>query len=166
MNLRAPALLLLAAALPALPACSDLTGTRGARVPGIVEWEVTPGFAELPGLSEVPPYMLPRIVAPDTVQAGVHFDATVSTVGADGCWRAEGATVELAPMLAAVRPYDRANHSGGTVCPQMVVNLPRTVRLVFAEPGEGVIRVHGRRVVDGNLAAATEATVERRVVVR
>jgi hypothetical protein len=160
------AICLLASALAvAVTGCSDPLGSRGARMPGVIEW-VRSESTSAAALSVAPPHHVERIVAPDTVAAGVFFDATVTTVGANGCWSSDGAEVQLAPMVAEVRPHDRNGRGSNMACTMALVDLPRTVRLRFAEAGEATIRVHGRRVVDGDFQGATEGTIEKRVVVR
>jgi hypothetical protein len=165
MRTSVPLRLLACALAPVLAGCSDVLGSRDARVPGVIAW-VTSESAPSAGLSTVPPHMRERIVAPDSVEAGVFFDATVITIGADGCWRAAGEEVQLDAMVAEVRPYDSTGRTADAACRMALVELPRTVRLRFAAPGEATIRVRGRQVVDGNFAGATEVAVEKRVVVR
>jgi hypothetical protein len=123
---------------------------------GIVEWS----------RSNVQTFADPAvgvITAPDTVTAGQPFLVTVTTAGPSGCWRAAGAETGVQGSLATITPYDRV---ADEICTQAFVSLPRSVELRFDVRGEATLRVHGRRVVDGNLSGATERTVEKKVFVR
>ena len=123
---------------------------------GIVEWS----------RSNVQTFADPSIgviTAPDTVTAGQPFQVTITTVGPNGCWSAAGAELASQPSVATITPFDRVQ---GEVCTQATVSLPRTVQVRFDVPGEATLRVYGRRVVDGNVSAATERVVERRIFVR
>jgi hypothetical protein len=109
------------------------------------------------------------IAAPDTVNAGAPFDATITTVGMSGCWRPDGAEISYGPKLAVVTPYDLVitTIDGAPVaCTGALVDLPRTVRLIFGQAGVATLRVHGRKVTGGELSSATPATTEKQIVVR
>jgi hypothetical protein len=123
---------------------------------GIVEWS----------RSNVQTFADPAmgvITAPDTVTAGQPFQVTITTTGPNGCWQAAGAEKAIQGNLATITPFDRVE---GEVCTQALASLPRSVEVRFDVRGEATIRAYGRRVVDGNLNAATERTVEKRIVVR
>lgn len=123
---------------------------------GIVEWSASNAqyFAD-PAMGV--------ITAPDTVTAGQPFQVTITTVGASGCWRAAGAEKAVQGSLATITPFDRVEDG---FCTGALVSLPRAVELRFDVPGEATIRAYGRRVLDGKLHAATERTVEKRIIVR
>ncbi|HEY0036122.1 MAG TPA: hypothetical protein VGB66_05505 [Longimicrobium sp.] len=152
--------LILVSALLAGAACNRLDNFFPApevgRYVGIVEWSA----------SNVQTFADPAmgvITAPDTVTAGQPFQVTITTVGPSGCWRADGAEKAVQGNLATITPFDRVE---GELCTGALVSLPRSVELRFDTRGEATIRVYGRRVRDGNLNAATERTVEQRIIVR
>lgn len=146
---------LLAGAACDLPATFEPDPEVGRHV-GIVEWSRSnvQTFAD-PALGV--------ITAPDTVTAGQPFQVTITTTGPNGCWRSAGAEKAVQGNLATITPFDRVE---GEVCTQALVSLPRSVEVRFDIRGEATIRAYGRRVVDGNLNAATERTVEKRITVR
>lgn len=147
--------LLLGAAACEMPATFE-PGPEVGRHVGIVEWSA----------SNVQTFADPAmgvITAPDTVTAGQPFQVTITTTGPNGCWRAAGAEKSVQGNLATITPFDRVE---GEVCTQALVSLPRSVEVRFDIRGEATIRAYGRRVVDGNLNAATERTVEKRITVR
>jgi hypothetical protein len=152
--------LILISALLAGAACSAgenfLPVPQPGRHLGIVEWSA----------SNVQTFADPAmgvITVPDTVTAGQPFQVTITTTGPNGCWREDGAEKAVQGNLATITPFDRVQ---GEVCTQATVSLPRSVEVRFDVPGEATIRAYGRRVVDGNLKAATERTVEKRIIVR
>jgi hypothetical protein len=152
--------LILISALLAGAACSGaenfLPEIETGRHLGIVEWS----------RSDVQTFADPAmgvITAPDTVTAGQPFQVTITTTGLSGCWRAAGAEKAVQGNLATITPFDRVE---GEVCTGALVSLPRSVEVRFDTRGEATIRAYGRRVVDGNLNAATERTVEQRIIVR
>jgi hypothetical protein len=154
-------------------ACDTTTAPPDGRSEiGIIEWRATSvsTFAANAGFGVEDPYDLPVLVAPDTVQAGVPFDAVVTTIGASGCWRAAGARLAASPALAVITPYDVAptHHANGEplFCTGALVRLSRSVQLTFGQRGEATIRVEGRVVQDGDLARSVPGSSEKRVVVR
>lgn len=153
--------LALAAALAAV-GCESTTAPKGTRAIGILEWVQDASNLRSASLQH-PDHM---VVAPDTVQAGVPFTASVTTLGPTSCWRADGAQVQAGASLAVVTPYDHTDEGEGIACATMVVDLPRTVELSFSARGEAVLRVVGRRVVGQNFDQATEMVVEKRIHVR
>ena len=148
-------------AITLFSACADLVGAPSAdqRVVGVIEWQPS-----------VPADTWRDVLAaPDTVAAGAAFDVTIATVGRRECWRQDGADVAYETKLAVVTPYDlvMTKVDGAPVgCAEMLVQLPRTVRLVFGQTGVATLRVRGRRVTGGELSSATPATVEKQIVVR
>jgi hypothetical protein len=152
--------LILISALLAGAACTGaenfLPDPSQVRHVGIVEWSRSnvQTFAD-PALGV--------ITAPDTVTAGQPFQVTITTTGPNGCWQAAGAEKAVQGNLATITPFDRVE---GEICTQALASLPRTVELRFDTRGQATIRAYGRRVVDGNLNAATDRTVEKTITVR
>lgn len=109
----------------------------------------------------------PVLEAPDTVAAGVAFDAVVRTFGPNGCWRAAGHRESGSATTIEVTPYDE-DISEGRMCTTAIVRLPRTVRLVFSTAGTGTLIVRGRVSSLGGSAVSTDSmtTVSKTVVVR
>jgi hypothetical protein len=131
-------------------------GPEARRHVGIVEWS----------RSDVQTFADPALgalTAPDTVTAGQPFQVTVTTVGPNSCWRVAQTELAMQPSLATITPFDRVIDG---ICAQALVSLPHTVQVRFDVPGEATLRAYGRRVLDGNLNAATTRTVEKRIVVR
>jgi hypothetical protein len=153
--------LILISALLAAAACDGpenfLPEPEAGRHLGIVEWS----RSNVPTIAD--PATMAVITAPDTVTAGQPFQVTITTTGPSGCWRAAGAEKAVQGNLATITPFDRVE---GEVCTAALVGLPRSVEVRFDTRGEATIRAYGRRVVDGNLNAATERTVEKRIIVR
>lgn len=154
------ALGLLAGCADSMMAPAEESAAPGGPALGILEWERGPADAR------GAPSPLQVIAAPDTVRAGDPFDAVVTTIGPRSCWRALGAEVELRAALARVTPYDFTPETSESVCGDAQVRLARTVRLRFTQPGEGVVRVVGRKVEGRRLRETQRVTVEKRVVVR
>lgn len=162
------------ALLSTLTACESIFGSGGTRVVGILQLNASAApdprtGTKYPG-GAVPLDELEAVVTvPDTVQAGVDFNARIATVGLGACYEAAGAETELSANLAVVTPFDRVKGSEDEdelVCTLAAVTLPRTVRLRFSEPGEAVVRVKGRKIIGGDVRNATETVLERRIVVR
>jgi hypothetical protein len=149
-------------------ACNSITapGPNGRQL-GILEWQTTAAAALGSAGNEMQEQVLS---APDTVAAGVPFVATVTTIGASGCWQADGATTKMAAQQATITPYDfvRTHFSDGTpaVCTTALVSLPRTVTITFTTKGEATIRVEGRVVRNGDLTSTQPVAVEKSVIVR
>jgi hypothetical protein len=91
-----------------------------------------------------PDHFPDRIVAPDTVHAGVEFTARVTTLGASGCFEAVSAEVQSAAALAVVTPYDRDRGVEGYGCTGALKPLSRNVALRFDAAGTAVIQLRGR----------------------
>lgn len=162
MNTRTFAFVL--ALIPALAGCETATEPRGQRVVGILEWHSAAQGSASSSL-QMADSDAAVITAPDTVDAGVPFEATITTIGSNGCWREAGAEIELNGNLAVVVPHDYTSEDQAG-CTQALVQLPRSVEIRFAQPGEATLRVKGRKVVGGNHENATPVTVEKRIVVR
>ncbi|HYH80428.1 MAG TPA: hypothetical protein VEX86_11550 [Longimicrobium sp.] len=141
-------------ALPLLAACppspvdvvEDRTPPLGDRTPGIIRSSYLRS---------------PALVAPAVVSAGQTFQATVTTLGFSGCWRADGAEVATAAATASIHPYDRQE---GEVCTAALVELRRTVDLRFDTPGTAKIVVEGRS--DPNEPQSGIVRVEQTVTVQ
>lgn len=110
----------------------------------------------------------PVLEVPDTVTAGVAFDAIVRTFGNNGCWRAAGYRESTSGMTIEITPYDESGDDGGRVCTMAIVRLPRTARVSFANAGIGTIVVRGRvSSIGGSVVSADSmTTVSTTVVVR
>jgi hypothetical protein len=132
--------------------CDLLTGSDEQRVTGILAMGEHPEVPVLtvPGGSFAFPgddsdWELPALEAPDPVRAGVPFDILVRTfkffaygTGAADV-RIAGGTAELAPWdVYGGHPWDGV----------YFVRAPRLVRISFAQPGEGLIVVTGKRMYD------------------
>ena len=133
------------ALLLAATACGDRSPTEPSsrRVVGIIDNGGT-GIAPL--------------VVPDTVYVGVPFLATVTTFGG-ACDQPDGSDVSTSGLLADITPYDLLPPPE-TICIAVLRTSPRSTELIFAAPGTGVVRLHGRRFGGGDV------TLQRVVVVR
>ncbi len=125
--LAAVALAIIALAI-ATTACS--TGPDTERMVGLIDADVG----------------IPTIVAPDTVQAGISFAATVNTFGSSSCTTPDDATVTLETATARVIPYDQVlvNLGDDGACTADMAPMPHPVELVFTVPGDASIIVEGR----------------------
>jgi hypothetical protein len=161
------AVLIAAVVLPAA-ACNTITapGPTGRQL-GILEWQTTTAATVASAGNELQEQVLS---APDTVNAGVAFQAVVTTIGASGCWEADGATTNMTALQATITPYDfvRSRFADGSpmFCTAALVSLPRTVTITFAQAGEARIRVEGRVVRNGDLTGSQPVAVEKNVIVR
>jgi len=101
----------------------------------------------------------------DTVQSRRTFPIVVRTIRPDGCWSADGGELHESGDTVTIRPFDR--HSGAAACTMVVSQggLEHSFFVSFDAPGEGVIRVRGRRVRQGARDFGTPVMVERKVVV-
>lgn len=103
------------------------------------------------------------LVAPDTVEAGVDFPVTVTTLGG-GCERGGETESEVRGGVATVTPYDYTHLHAA--CPDILRTFVHTASVRFTVPGEATVRAQGRRVGIDTPRAGVLATVEKRVVVR
>jgi len=135
-------------ALPLLAACPAITdsGTGEGRRVGIIQ---------------SPNLRSPALAAPATVTAGQAFQATVTTLGFDGCWRSAGETVTLVAEQATIQPYDRVD---GEVCTGALVEIRHVVELSFFTPGTATIVVQGRS--DPNEPGSGPVKIERTITVQ
>ena len=97
------------------------------------------------------------LVVPDIVHVGVPFLATVTTFGG-ACDQPDGSDVSTSGLVADVTPYDLLPPPE-TVCIAVLRTSPRSIELMFAAPGTGVVRLHGRGFGGGDV------TLQRVVVV-
>jgi hypothetical protein len=152
----------------AVLACSSLTGPPQVAV-GIIEWveaqAAAPAGLEMGMLEpKSTEHGLPALEAPDTVTAGQPFTILARTYGLNSCWREAGAEVVTMPSAIEVTPYDKLAYPDAA-CLEAIVRLDRTIELTFAEPGQGVIRVTGRRMIVGEDMVEEEAQLEHTIVV-
>ena len=97
------------------------------------------------------------LVVPDIVHVGVPFLATVTTFGG-ACDQPDGSDISTSGLVADVTPYDLLPPPE-TVCVAVLRTSPRSIELMFAAPGTGVVRLHGRGFGGGDV------TLQRVVVV-
>jgi hypothetical protein len=121
-----------------------------------VDWSVPPGTGVL-----APPRVL---IAPDTVDAGIPFDVTVTTIGMSGCWSAAGMWPRVVDGGFDLIPTDV--HSGAQFCTEMALYLEHDARIRIATPGEYTLRVKGRRLRHGDAVWEEPVSAERTIVVR
>lgn len=79
------------------------------------------------------------IEAPDTVQLGVPFAATVNSFGSSSCTTPDGVRLTLEPAEARVIPYDRVPTGDDLVCTADVALHPHPVELHFTQAGAATI---------------------------
>ena len=106
------------------------------------------------------------LAAPATVQAGVDFQVTITTIGS-GCEREADTGVILSENGATVMVYDftKATHPG-VACAMILKHLRHTVTLRFTKRGKALIRVWGRRVGSDTPMAGAPTVLEHHVTVR
>lgn len=151
-----------------------ITGPNPQRVIGVVEWLNAVPTSQVRSIARssaelTPPASCcesdPVLEAPDTTTVGVAFDIVVRTFGPNGCWWGSGASTEGEASAVTITPFDM-DRSGGKLCAQAIVRLPRTIKVTFSALGEGVIRVRGRRVVGANGDIGPDLVlIEKKVVV-
>lgn len=103
------------------------------------------------------------LVVPDTVDAGVAFQATVTTMAPSSCWRADGATVGVTGLTAEIVPYDLT--TAGDVCPTIPIYPTHTVSVTFDQAGLATVRARGRQS-DTGVDTPALVVIEKQVVVR
>ena len=106
------------------------------------------------------------VTAPSTVAVGEEFKITITTFGS-GCERegtsstiitATGASIMVYDITAAIRP--------GVICAAVIKRLPHEVILRFDKPGQGVIRVWGRRVGPDTPPVGVPVVLEHPVTIK
>lgn len=117
--------------------------------------------------SELPTLTPPGIEAPDTVDAGVPFTVTATTLLPSVCWEAGDVVVTVDRALATIEIYDAAPDPKQP-CILLVGRRTTDVELRFDAPGEATIEVVGRRVQGEAYYDQFEIVerIERTVVVR
>ncbi len=166
-----------AAGLAAAVACAEATSTAAPtqRI-GTLQLEREPRTAS-PGSvlnsavrRSLPPdaatvLTAPAVIdAPDTVRAGEPFRVNITTIGENGCWRANGHELQVAGNRADVVPWDA--HSGADACAEVLAYLAHALEVTFPEPGTGAIRVTGARRRQHGDTRIDRLTAEQTVVVR
>jgi hypothetical protein len=96
------------------------------------------------------------ITGPTTGSVGERLLLTVSTFG-NACIAEAGADVVVRGLEATVTPYDQ-EYQG--VCAEILKANPRTVAVVFDQPGEARVRVRGRSFYQPGLV-----TVDHRLTI-
>jgi len=137
-------------ALPLLSACPGVTDTDG---PPVRERNL--------GIIESQYLRSPAVAAPSVVTAGQPFQATITTLGYDGCWRADGEEVTRNAAQAVIRPYDKIQ---GEACTGALVEIRHVVELRFDNPGTAKVVVQGRN--DRDAPTFRNVTVEHTVTVQ
>lgn len=100
----------------------------------------------------------------DTVRVGVAVPIVVNSIGENGCWQADGATIAQHGDTAIVKAYDR--HSGAAACTQVWTDrLRHEVTTTFPRVGTGIVRAVGRRARLADPKYSAEIVAERTVVV-
>jgi hypothetical protein len=142
-------LLTLIGVLVGLAGCSILTGPDTRRVIGLIDGSGTG---------------IPTIVAPDTVQAGSSFTATIHSFGSSSCTTPDGVTLTLLPSEARVTPYDRVPGDGPVACTTDFAPRPHPVQLRFTSTGPATIVALGQ-VFHQSGQGLTPGTVTKQLVV-
>jgi len=104
------------------------------------------------------------LVVPDSARAGTGFQVTVTTFG-NGCDRAGEVEVEMRGLVATLHPYDYTRRDAAA-CDPAVRRFPRSTTLTFAERGDALVRVQGRRIGPGTPPGGAMIQIERSVRVR
>jgi hypothetical protein len=145
------------------------TDQEAATSPGSLPAASTLGADTADDPRVVPPHVAVAVLeAPDTVDAGRHFDIVVRTFGNSGCWKAAGGTVSYGQQEATVIPTDRYRE---TLCTAALVRPIHTFRIRFEEPGAALLRIEGRKLVITDDSSwfddsHARATVEKTIIVR
>lgn len=105
------------------------------------------------------------ISVPPNVQANRDFEITVTTSG-NGCVSAGEASVILGEMTADVFIYDFTSATRpGIMCTMIFKTLSHKATLRFANKGEAVIRIWGRRQSGGSFLGEP-TVIEKRITVK
>lgn len=106
------------------------------------------------------------ITAPQTVKAGKDFEVRISTQGG-GCEREGDTSVILLENAASIIVFDFTTATQpGVVCTMILKRLSHTATLRFANPGEVLIRVWGRRIAADTPPDGVPLIVERKITVK
>jgi hypothetical protein len=103
------------------------------------------------------------LVVPDTVDVGVAFEATVTTMAPADCWKADGADVNVSGLTAEIVPYDASPTAGE--CMAIVVYPEHVVSITFGQAGLATVRARGRQYGTG-VGTPPLVVIEKQVVVR
>jgi hypothetical protein len=141
-------LLTLTGTMVGLAGCSSLFGPDTRRVIGTIDASGTG---------------IPTIVAPDTVQAGSSFTATINSFGSSSCTTPDGVALTLTAGEARVTPYDRVP-TGAVACTADFSPHPHSVQLRFTSAGPATIIALGQ-VFDQSSDGRGLGTVTKPVVV-
>ena len=141
--------LLIPIVLAGLAGCSTLTGPDTRRVVGLID---AGGSA------------FPTIVAPDTVQLGHSFTATVHSFGSSGCTTPDGVELTLTPAEARVTPYDRVPADRRTICPADLSAHPHPVELRFTRAGLAIIVAQGE-IINTSTGRRSPGAVTKQILV-
>jgi hypothetical protein len=110
--------------------------------------------------------MQDAITAPGSVGVNEEFQVTVTTLGS-GCERQGDEGVILAESGATVTVYDFTSATRpGVPCTTILKRFAHIVTLRFAQAGEKVIRVIGRRVAPDAPPGGVPLVLEQRVMVQ
>jgi hypothetical protein len=120
-----------------------------------------PDTRRIVGLIDANPAM-GTIQAPDTVQLGATFSATVNSFG-NSCTRPDSVELTLEPARARVIPFDRIPADEDVICVDNLGALPHPVELRFTAPGTATIVAEG--MVYGTSFERVPGTVTKAVVV-
>jgi hypothetical protein len=104
------------------------------------------------------------IMAPDTVEVGSSFTATIQTFGSSSCTQADGVALTLGPSEARVTPYDRVPVGKDVVCTADIAPHPHPVALSFTQVGPATIVVLGQILTPGTWEPA-RGTVTKQLLV-
>jgi PPE-repeat protein len=141
--------LILTGVLVVFAGCSIITGPDTRRVIGTIDASGTG---------------IPTIVAPDTVQAGSSFTATIHSFGSSSCTTPDGVALTLLPSEARVTPYDLVPADGPIACTADFAPRPHPVELRFTSTGPATIVALGQ-VFHQNGQGLTPGTVTKQLVV-
>jgi hypothetical protein len=142
-------LLILVAILAAVAGCSTISGPNTRRVVGTIDPSGTGTRT---------------IMAPDTVQAGRAFTATIYSFGSSSCTTPDGVALTLGPSEARVTPYDLVPASNNVACTADFAARPHSVELRFTSAGPATIVVSGR-VFNPSGSGQIPGTVTKQLVV-
>ena len=134
-----------AAALLLISACSLLLPERSAEEqPAVLEHYGDPA----------------RVSVPDSARAGEPFTVELASYGG-GCVRKGRTDVANEGMTADIRPFDYHNTARNVVCTAELSLYRHDVTVRFDRPGTATIRVHGRRMPNGEPVVITRTVVIR-----
>lgn len=96
----------------------------------------------------------PQVVVPQEARVGVPFTVRVTTYG-DGCVDKGFTEVAAGPSEADVRPYDFHPTDQNAACTRELRSHLHEASVRLEQPGTGTVRVHGRRMSDGEPVVVT-----------